>query len=105
MESDIITFIIDTLNQLATNYPDATWIGMVVAGILTICGIASVATIWMPVPKDQSGTYYYVYRVVHALAAHYKHSSGALADAKSTPVQKAVAKVTDKTEAGNSSAR
>lgn len=96
MEETIIDFIFSTLQSLATQYPDATWIGVVLGVILSICGVSAVATMWMPAPSQTTGVYAAVYRWVHALAGHFAQNKGALADAKSAEVQQAVKQVTGK---------
>ena len=96
MENTVVEFLISTIQSLAAQYPDATWIGVVLAIILSICGIAAVVTIWLPAPSESSGVYAAVYRWVHALAGHFAQNKGALADAKAPEVQQAVKQVTGK---------
>lgn len=96
MENTVIDFLISTIQSLADQYPDATWIGVVLGVMLSICGVAAVATMWMPAPSQTTGVYAAVYRWVHALAGHFAQNKGALADAKSTEVQQAVKQVTGK---------
>ena len=52
MEESIISFVISTLQELATRYPDTAWIGIVLAVVLSICGVAAVVTMWLPVPSQ-----------------------------------------------------
>ena len=96
MEETVIDFLISTIQSLAEQYPDATWIGVVLGVILSICGVASVATMWMPAPSQTTGVYAAVYRWVHALAGHFAQNKGAVADANSAEVQQAVKAVTGK---------
>lgn len=96
MEETIVDFLISTIQSLAEQYPDATWIGVVLGVILSICGVAAVVTMWLPAPSQTTGVYAAVYRWVHALAGHFAQNKGALADAKSTEVQQAVKAVTGK---------
>ena len=96
MEESIISFVITTLQELSAQYPDTAWIGIVLAVVLSICGVAAVATMWMPAPSQTTGVYAAVYRWVHALAGHFAQNKGALADAKSAEVQSAVQQVTGK---------
>ena len=96
MEENIIDFLLSTLQQLAEQYPDATWIGIAVGVILSICGIAAVVTMWLPVPSQTTGAYAVLYRWLHALAGHFVQNKGAVADAKSEEVQSAVKQVTGK---------
>lgn len=96
MEETVIDFLISTIQSLAEQYPDATWIGVVLGVILSICGVAAVATMWMPAPAQTTGVYAAVYRWVHALAGHFAQNKGALADAKAPEVQQAVKQVTGK---------
>ena len=44
MEESIISFVISTLQDLATQHPDTAWIGIVLAVVLSICGVAAVVT-------------------------------------------------------------
>ena len=96
MEATVIDFILSTLMSLSAQYPEATWIGIILGVLLSICGVAAVATMWMPAPSQTTGVYAAVYRWVHALAGHFAQNKGALADAKSTEVQQAVKAVTEK---------
>ena len=96
MENTVIDFLISTLKDLATQYPDATWISVVLAVVLSICGVAAVATMWLPVPSQTTGAYAVFYRWAHALAGHFVQNKGAVADAKSCEVKKAVKAVTGK---------
>lgn len=96
MEQTVIDFLFSTLASLAAQYPEATWIGIILGVLLSICGVAAVATMWMPAPSQTTGVYAAVYRWVHALAGHFAQNKGALADAKSTEVQQAVKAVTGK---------
>lgn len=96
MEETVVEFLISTIQSLAEQYPDATWIGVVLGVILSICGVAAVATMWMPTPSQTTGVYAAVYRWVHALAGHFAQNKGAVADANSTEVQQAVKAVTGK---------
>ena len=96
MEETVVDFLISTIQGLADQYPDATWIGVVLGVMLSICGVAAVATMWMPAPSQTTGVYAAVYRWVHALAGHFAQNKGALADAKSAEVQSAVQQVTGK---------
>lgn len=96
MEETVVDFMISTIQSLAAQYPDATWIGVVLGVMLSICGVAAVATMWMPAPSQTTGVYAAVYRWVHALAGHFAQNKGALADAKSAEVQSAVQQVTGK---------
>ena len=63
---------------------------------MTVCGLCSVASIWMPVPKEATGFYAAMYRWVHALALHFGQNKGALADGKSETVRAEVKAVTGK---------
>ena len=96
MEDTVIDFLISTIQSLADQYPDATWIGVVLGVMLSICGVAAVVTMWLPAPSQTTGVYAAVYRWVHALAGHFAQNKGALADAKSAEVQSAVQQVTGK---------
>ena len=96
MEETVVEFLISTIQSLAEQYPDATWIGVTLGVIFSICGVAAVATMWMPAPSQTTGVYAAVYRWVHALAGHFAQNKGALADAKSAEVQSAVQQVTGK---------
>ena len=96
MEATVIDFIFSTLMGLSAQYPEASWIVTAVAVLMSLCGVAAVATIWLPVPKGTTGAYAVFYRWTHALAAHFGQNKGALADAKSTEVQQAVKAVTGK---------
>ena len=96
MENTVVEFLISTIQSLADQYPDATWIGVVLAVILSVCGVAAVVTMWLPAPSETTGVYATVYRWVHALAGHFAQNKGALADAKTPEVQQAVKQVTGK---------
>lgn len=96
METSIIDFIFQTLASLAAQYPDAAWIGIVLAVLMSICGICAVATIWMPAPSQPTGAYATIYGWVHALAAHFGQNKGAVADGKSPAVEAAVKAVKGK---------
>ena len=96
MEETVVDFLVSTIQSLAAQYPDATWIGVVLAIILSICGIAAVVTMWLPAPSESTGVYAALYRWVHALAGHFAQNKGALADAKAPEVQQAVKQVTGK---------
>lgn len=96
MEESIISFVITTLQELSAQYPDTAWIGIVLAVVLSICGVAAVVTMWLPAPSETSGWYATLYRWVHALAGHFAQNKGAVADAKSSEVKKAVTAVTGK---------
>lgn len=96
MEETVIEFIFSTLTSLAAQYPEATWIGVVLAVLLSICGVSAVATIWMPAPAETTGAYAAIYRWVHALAAHFGQNKGAVADGKSETVKAEVKAVTGK---------
>ena len=96
MEDTVIDFLISTIQSLADQYPDATWIGVVLGVMLSICGVAAVVTMWLPAPSQTTGVSAAVYRWVHALAGHFAQNKGALADAKSAEVQSAVQQVTGK---------
>lgn len=96
MENSAISFIFDSLAQLSELYPEASWATLIVTVMLTICGVASVATVWLPAPTEASGWYYTLYKWMHALAAHYSQNSGAKADGSTDEVKAAVSKVMDK---------
>ena len=96
MEDTVIDFLISTIQSLAEQYPDATWIGVFLGVILAVCGVAAVVPMWMPAPSQTTGVYAAVYRWVHALAGHFAQNKGALADAKSPEGQPAVKAVTGK---------
>ena len=96
MEQTVIDFIFSTLAGLAAQYPEASWIVTVIAVLMSLCGVAAVATVWLPVPKETTGAYAVVYRWAHALAAHFGQNKGALADGKSENVQSEVKSVTGK---------
>ena len=96
MEESIISFVITTLQEISAQYPDTAWIGVVLAVILSICGVAAVVTMWLPAPSESTGVYAALYRGVHALAGHFAQNKGALADAKAPEVQQAVKQVTGK---------
>lgn len=96
MEQTVIDFLFSTLASLAAQYPEASWIVTAVAVLMSLCGVAAVATIWLPVPKETAGAYAVFYRWTHALAAHFGQNKGALADAKAREVQQAVKQVMGK---------
>lgn len=96
MEESIVAFIFDSISKLAELYPEASWAALIGTILLTLCGISSVATIWMPAPKETSGWYYTLYKWLHALAAHYQQNKGAKADGAAPEVKAAVSKVMDK---------
>ena len=96
MEDSVISFVLSTLQSLAAQYPDATWIGITLGVVLSLCGVAAIATMWMPAPSQTTGVYAAVYRWVHALAGHFAQNKGALADAKTPEVRQAVKSVTGK---------
>ena len=96
MEESIISFVITTLQEISAQYHDTAWISVVLAVVLSICGVAAVVTMWLPVPSETSGWYATLYRWMHALAGHFAQNKGAVADAKSSEVQKAVKAVTGK---------
>ena len=81
MEQTVIDFIFSTLAGLAAQYPEASW---------------TVATVWLPVPKETTGLYAAVYRWAHALAAHFGQNKGAVADGRSETVKAEVKAVTGK---------
>ena len=95
MEQTVIDFIFSTLTSLAAQYPDAAWIVTALSVVMTVCGLCAVATVWMPVPKEQTGLYA-VFRWAHALAAHFGQNKGAVADGKSETVKAEVKAVTGK---------
>lgn len=96
MEATVIDFILSTLMSLSAQYPDAAWLVTAVAVLMSLCGVAAVATIWLPVPKGTSGAYAAFYRWTHALAAHFGQNKGAVADGKAPEVQQAVKQVMGK---------
>lgn len=96
MEETIVDFLISTIQSLAEQYPDATWVGVLLGVLLSICGVAAVATMWMPAPSQTTGVYAVFYKWMHALAGHFVQNKGAVADAKSCEVKKAVKAVTGK---------
>lgn len=96
MEQTVIDFIFSTLAQLSAQYPDTKWIAVALGVLMTVCGLCSVASIWMPVPKETTGFYAAAYRWVHALALHFGQNKGALADGKSETVRAEVKAVTGK---------
>lgn len=96
MEESAISFIFDSIAKLSELYPEAGWVALIAAILLTLCGIASVATIWMPAPTETSGWYYTLYKWLHVLAAHYKQNKGAKADGSTVEVKAAVSRVMDK---------
>ena len=96
MEETVVDFLISTIQSLAAQYPDATWIGVVLAVILSICGVAAVVTMWLPVPSQTAGAYAVLYRWLHALAGHFAQNRGAQADGGSPEVKQAVRAATGK---------
>lgn len=96
MEDSVISFVLSTLQSLAAQYPDAAWIGITLGVVLSLCGVAAIATMWMPVPTQTTGVYAAVYRWVHALAGHFAQNKGAQADGNSLEVKQAVKSVTGK---------
>lgn len=96
MEQTVIDFLFSTLASLAAQYPEASWIVTAVAVLMSLCGVAAVATIWLPVPKETTGAYAVFYRWAHALAAHFGQNRGAVADGKAPEVQQAVKQVMGK---------
>ena len=94
MEETVVDFLISTIQSLAAQYPDATWIGIVLGVLLSLCGVAAIATMWMPAPSQTTGAYAAIYRWVHALAAHFAQNKGAKADGNSVEVKQAVKRVT-----------
>lgn len=96
MEESIISLVFSTLSNLVDSYPDAGWAVVVTTVLLTVCGLASVATMWMPVPTETTGWYHMLYSWLHALAAHYNQNVGAKADGSASEVKAAVRKVMDK---------
>lgn len=96
MEQTVIDFLFSTLASLAAQYPEASWIVTAVAVLMSLCGMAAVATIWLPVPKGTTGAYAVFYRWTHALAAHFGQNKGAVADGKAPEVQQAVKQVMEK---------
>ena len=96
MEESIVAFIFDSISKLAELYPEAGWVALIATILLTLCGIASVATIWLPAPKETSGWYYTLYKWLHALAAHYSQNKCARADGATPEVKAAVSRVMDK---------
>lgn len=96
MEQTVIDFIFSTLAGLAAQYPEASWIAAALAVLMSLCGVAAVATVWLPVPKETTGLYAAVYRWAHALAAHFGQNKGAVADGRSETVKAEVKAVTGK---------
>ena len=96
MEATVIDFILSTLMSLSAQYPDAAWLAVAMSVLMTVCGLCAVATVWMPVPKEQTGLYAVFYRWAHALAAHFWQNKGAVADGKSETVKAEVKAVTGK---------
>ena len=96
MEATVIDFIFSSLMSLSAQDPDAAWRGTALSVGMTGCGLCAVATVWMPVPKDQTGLYAAFYRWTHALAAHFGQIRGAVADGKSETVKAEVKAVTGK---------
>ena len=96
MEQTVIDFLFSTLASLAAQYPEASWIVTAVAVLMSLCGVAAVATVWLPVPKEITGLYAAVYRWAHALAAHFGQNKGAVADGRSETVKAEVKAVTGK---------
>ena len=95
MEESIIAFVISTLQSLSSQYPDTAWIGVVLV-VFSICGVAAVVTMWLPVPSQTTGAYAVFYKWMHSLAGHFSQNKGAVADGKSSAVQTAVKQVTGK---------
>ena len=62
MEATVIDFIFSTLMSLSAQYPDAAWLVTALSVVMTVCGLCAVATVWMPVPKEQTGRYAVFYR-------------------------------------------
>lgn len=93
MEESTIAFIFQTLTDLAAQHPELTWVGTVLAVLMSMCGICAVASIWMPAPMNPTGLYATVYTVVHAMAAHFGQNKGAIADGNSVRVQSEVDRV------------
>lgn len=96
MEESIISFIFDGVSKLVELYPESGWVALVATVLLTLCGVASVITIWLPAPTETSGWYYTLYKWLHSLAAHYSQNKGAKADGSTAEVKAAVSKVMDK---------
>ena len=96
MEQTVIDFLFSTLASLSAQYPDAAWLVTSLGVVMTVCGLCAVATVWMPVPKEQTGLYAAFYRWTHALAAHFGQNRGAVADGKSETVKAEVKAVTGK---------
>jgi hypothetical protein len=96
MEETIINLIFQALETMSSQNPDASWVGLVLTAMLSVCGIAAVATMWMPVPSQTTGFYAVFYRIVHGLAAHFSQNKGAKADGNSCEVKQAVKAVTGK---------
>ena len=96
METSVIDFLFATLDQLVALYPEAGWISIAAGVLLSLCGLCTVATIWMPAPAETVGVYAVIYRWVHALALHFGQNRGAVADGKSETVKAEVKAVTGK---------
>ena len=96
MEESIISFVITTLQEISAQYPDTAWISVVMGVVLSVCGVAAVVTMWLPVPSQTTGVYAVFYKWMHALAGHFSQNKGAVADGKSPAVQTAVKQVTGK---------
>ena len=96
MEESIISFVITMLQEISAQYPDTAWISVVMCVVLSVCGVAAVVTMWLPVPSQTTGVYAVFYKWMHALAGHFVQNKGAVADAKSCEVKKAVKAVTGK---------
>ena len=96
MEESIVSFILDGVSKLIELYPETGWAAIVATALLTLCGVASVITIWLPAPANKSGWYYTLYKWLHALAAHYAQNKGAKADGSTAEVKASVSKVMDK---------
>ena len=94
MEQTVIDFLFSTLASLAAQYPDTKWIAVALGVLMTVCGLCSVASIWIPAPKETTGLYAAMYRWVHALALHSGQNKGPLADGKSDTVIDEVTAVT-----------
>ena len=96
MEETIVDFLISTIQSLAEQYPDATWVGVLLGVLLSIGGVAAVAAMWVPAPSQTTGVCGVFCKWKHALAGHFSQNKGALADAKTPEVQQAVKQVTGK---------
>lgn len=96
MEETVIAFVLSTLQELSAQYPDAAWISVVLGVIFSVCGVAAVVTMWLPVPSQTAGAYAVFYRWLHALAGHFAQNRGAQADGGSPEVKQAVRAATGK---------